>query len=64
MQQAVAEDIPDVLEKGLRRHQRDEKALAVFRGKLDEDFDDPIQAVPQHEDHAGEEGKYEGVEAR
>ena len=53
--QAVQEDVADVLPDGLRGDERDEKALAVAFRQLVDDPDHADEAIAQHERHAEEE---------
>ena len=39
------------------------RGALIVAGELDEDPDDPVHAVPQHEDHARQEGEHERMEA-
>ena len=63
VQQAVQEDVLDILPSRYRIDERKQETPPVLRGELHQDLDDPVAAIAQHEDHPEKEGQHKGVEA-
>ena len=63
VQEAVTKDVLDVLERRPRRDEGQEETPPVLPRQLEQDPDDAVDAIPQHENHARQERKHERMEA-